>query len=177
MCVKHRDGDVYSPRSELLGSLWQRYLERRGEGGPGQVLPKIHLPGQEGGWVKAPWEPGKRPGGPGPDAGAEARTMVSPMSGARPKTFIFSVETELMRKLEAGSPAPAETGLGTARPALLTTDTWLVGCGRRKTAEHCRQAGHSETGPAALEAGRDASQRGPERPTEPAKRGASQNEE
>lgn len=63
-----------------------------------------------GSWTEA------RRAGP-PDAGAEARTMGSPVSGPRPKTFIFSVEIELMRKLEASSPAPAKTWLGTASAA------------------------------------------------------------
>lgn len=39
-----------------------------------------------------------------PDAGAEARTMESPVFGSHPKRFIFSMEIELMRKLEAGFP-------------------------------------------------------------------------
>lgn len=72
-----------------------------------------------------------------PDAGAEARTMESPVSGSCPKRFIFSVEIELMRKPEAGaSLTPAEMWLhsqpGACSP--LTPGSWIPATGKPRSA-------------------------------------------
>lgn len=68
-----------------------------------------------------------------PDTGAEARTMESRVFGSRPERFIFSVERELLRKLEAGaSLTPAEMWLHSQPSACspLTPGSWILATGK-----------------------------------------------
>lgn len=141
-----------------------------GEGRPGQSLPRVHLPGQEGGWVEAPaWLPQDlRAPGEKPGRGWVPRRWGGSQNNGIPCVWIPSKEVHIFHGDRAHEKAggrvsltPAEMWLH-SQPAqgLLTTDTWLVGPGHRKTTTHCFPAGHSEIGPVAPEAGRGASQRG-----------------